>query len=559
MAGVNMASTYPSDLIQAMKSAEVPIDINNVGYRTYKDVPVQEARDENGNLVGYAPKTGAQINAGLSGLGGFAPAFYSADQLTKDENGNLVYRQNLTTPEIYDKSTGLAIDPNYSVDQGNNYFKNYKLGWDPEKNQLTTDVSYNQWQGGGGFGDFVRDALIGASLFYGGGAIADALGAGTAAGAETAAAAADAAAPIAESAAPAFTAELPAGSQYVAPAVGQGVQVASAAPGAGLEALPTGTPLSSVGENAYTASQDAIDATGASNAGGGAMTNAEAIGAQNAYPAANAAAAGAAAANAANAASGGSSLASILPYTTAASVGGALLQANAAQKAADAQTAAANNAIAQQQANFNLINQQQAPYRATGYNALNQIAQLGSGQTPTYDYQGNLVKDASGNPVMQTGSGYLTHQFNAADLAAGLAPNYDFMLQQGQMANQRAANATGGGLGGNALQGLNKFTQDYAGNAYQNAFNNYQTQRNNIYNTLANMAGIGQTGQSATNTAATNATNAATQLGIGSAAAQSGATTGSANAYGNAINNATNNYTLASLLNQRGNVQLPTS
>lgn len=88
---------------------------------------------------------------------------------------------------------------------------------------------------------------------------------------------------------------------------------------------------------------------------------------------------------------------------------------------------------------------------------------------------------------------YFTHQFNADDLKAGLAPNYDFMLQQGQMANQRAANAGGGALGGNALQGLQRYTQDYAGNAYQNAFNNYNTQRNNIYNSLAGMAGIGQT------------------------------------------------------------------
>jgi hypothetical protein len=88
---------------------------------------------------------------------------------------------------------------------------------------------------------------------------------------------------------------------------------------------------------------------------------------------------------------------------------------------------------------------------------------------------------------------YFTRQFTNADLNANLAPNYAFMLGQGQMANQRAANAGGGALGGNALQGLQRYTQDYAGNAYQQAFNNFNTQRNNIYNTLAGMAGIGQT------------------------------------------------------------------
>jgi hypothetical protein len=88
---------------------------------------------------------------------------------------------------------------------------------------------------------------------------------------------------------------------------------------------------------------------------------------------------------------------------------------------------------------------------------------------------------------------YLTKQFGTADLYSGLAPNYQFMLGQGQMANQRAGNMSGGALGGNALQGLQKYTQDYAGNAYQQAFNNFQGQRQNIYNTLSGMANIGTT------------------------------------------------------------------
>lgn len=246
-------------------------------------------------------------------------------------------------------------------------------------------------------------------------------------------------------------------------------------------------------------------------------------------------------------AAAGNSLAGMLPYMTAAQVGTGLIGANAAKQAANIQSAAAQGATALQGQMFNTINQQEAPYRATGYGSLNNINAMSNGPYTQYD--------ASGNPVgTAQGSGYLTHQFDANDLKSGLAPNYDFMLQQGQMANQRAANAGGGALGGNALQGLNKYTQDYAGNAYQNAFTNYQNQRSNIYNTLAGIAGIGQTGQTATNAAGTNATNAASQLGVGSAAAQAAGATGTANAFANTANNVVNNYTLASLLNQGGRV-----
>lgn len=189
----------------------------------------------------------------------------------------------------------------------------------------------------------------------------------------------------------------------------------------------------------------------------------------------------------------------------------------------------------------------QKPYMTTGANALSNINELSTGPYTKYDYAGNAIGTG-------TGTGYLQHQFDATDLAKGLAPNYDFMLQQGQMANQRAANMAGGGLGGNALQGLNKYTQDYAGNAYQNAFTNYQNQRNNIFNTLSNIAGIGQTatGQLAksSDTYGTNLTN----LNVGNAAAQAAAQVARAQTQGNTLSNLANTGVLASLLNQQPSV-----
>lgn len=247
-------------------------------------------------------------------------------------------------------------------------------------------------------------------------------------------------------------------------------------------------------------------------------------------------------------AAGGSTLASMLPYMTAAQIGSGLLQANAATKAADIQAAAADRALAQQQANFNLINTQQAPYRGAGYGALNQLAKMGSGQTQMYDETGKPIGAVTG------ATDYLTHQFSPEDLAAGIDPGYAFRLQQGQMANQRAANVAGGALSGNTLKGLQDYTQGLASTEYGNAFNRYQTQRQNIYNTLAGIAGIGQAGQTAANTAGTNLANAASQLGVGAAGAQAAGQVGQTAALGNTAQNVIGNYTLASLLNQKGAV-----
>ena len=219
--------------------------------------------------------------------------------------------------------------------------------------------------------------------------------------------------------------------------------------------------------------------------------------------------------------------------------------ASAATNAANLQAQAAANAQQLQQQNFNTINQQQAPQRAAGYNALNQLGALGSGTYQQYDVNGNLTTTGQG-------SGYLTRQFGDQDLNANLAPNYAFQLQQGQGATNALNNVAGGG--GNAAQGLQQFTQNYAQGAYQNAFNNFQAQRTNIYNTLAGIAGIGQTGQSAVNAAGTNAATTNAQLGVGAASALGQGQVGAAQAYGGAINQLGSSATLSSLLNQNNSL-----
>jgi len=184
----------------------------------------------------------------------------------------------------------------------------------------------------------------------------------------------------------------------------------------------------------------------------------------------------------------------------------------------------------------------QKPYQLTGTNALSQLGALGTGQYQQYD-------PTTGLPTtMGTGSGYLQHQFDASDLAKGLAPNYDFMLQQGQMANQRAANVGGGALSGNTLQGLNKYTQDYAGNAYQNAFTNYQNQRQNIYQNLSGLAGMGQTANTGAQAAGTSYGKGTTDLQTALANAQAAAAVGKAQALAQGTSGIANSTFLASLL-----------
>ena len=204
-------------------------------------------------------------------------------------------------------------------------------------------------------------------------------------------------------------------------------------------------------------------------------------------------------------------------YVAAATIGSSLLSSNAAQNAADTQAQGARDAAATQKAMFDLQNKQQTGYRAAGQGALSQIGALGSGQYQTYDEAGNPVGDS------QTGSGYLTKQFTPEDFAAGIDPGYAFRLKMGQDQAMRQANLGGGALSGNALAGLQDYTQGQASQEYGNAFNRYQTQRGNIYNTLASIAGLGQTslGQTtaAGTTAAGNIGNAIQNAGAAQAAA----------------------------------------
>jgi hypothetical protein len=187
--------------------------------------------------------------------------------------------------------------------------------------------------------------------------------------------------------------------------------------------------------------------------------------------------------------------------------------------------------------------QLQAPYQQTGVQATNQLGAMGSG---TY----NIMNPDGTVNTTGTGTGYLSHQFDAKDLQAGLAPNYDFMLAQGAGANRNLANASGGQISGNTLQGLNTFNQNYANNAYQNAFTNYQNQRQNIYQNLASQAGLGGTSLGQLGSVGANLANTYGNVTTGLAASQAGATTAQAVNTQNTLSNIGQTAFLASMIKQ---------
>lgn len=226
----------------------------------------------------------------------------------------------------------------------------------------------------------------------------------------------------------------------------------------------------------------------------------------------------------------GSFLSGLSPSTLlgGANVASSLIGANASQNAAQTQANAANQAAQIQQQMFNTQNAQQQPYRTAGYSSLNQLLGGLGGTQQQFTPTGGM-----GAPI--TGTGQFTQTFGPQQLASNLAPNYQFMLNQGLGATRQTGNAGGGGS--NINQAATRFAEDYASNAYQNAFANYQNQQSNIFNRLASIAGIGQTAQGQTQNLATSTAGNIGQAAIGAGQAQAAGQVGVANALGGGLQN----------------------
>jgi hypothetical protein len=194
-------------------------------------------------------------------------------------------------------------------------------------------------------------------------------------------------------------------------------------------------------------------------------------------------------------------------------------QASAAQQGAQMQADAAARAAALQEKQYADL----APYRESGQLGLTKIQEM----LP-----------------------YFTKEVTAQDLRN--MPGFEFGLNQGTGAAGQAMNVGGGGS--NVNMARTKFATDYATNV---GLPQYLQQRTGIYNTLANIAGIGQKSQEQSGGISSNIG----QLGIGGASALGAGQIGAANAMAGGYGQIA--ATLASLIRPSGggltNEQLATN
>ena len=184
------------------------------------------------------------------------------------------------------------------------------------------------------------------------------------------------------------------------------------------------------------------------------------------------------------------------------SVVGGVLEANAAEQAAETQSQAAQNALALQREMFEYQKSLLEPYRTAGTKALERLS-----------------------GAMGLGGPGSQQQMLEMD------PGYGFRLGEGLKALERMQASRGNFLSGGALKAGQRFAQDTASQEYGNA-----------YNRLANIAGLGQTaGTQMGGAAAGFGTSAGNIMGQEANALAAGrAARGSA--YSNAIGGALGSY-----------------
>ena len=265
-----------------------------------------------------------------------------------------------------------------------------------------------------------------------------------------------------------------------------------------------------------------------------------------------------------------------LGASAAAGLAGAGISAVAANSAADKQAAAANNA-----ANISLSEANNSNALIQGiYQSNKDLLSpfVGAGTSALTKLQGLTGTNAGGNPLTAPLTAPFASTPGAQASALAATPGYQFTLQQGLLATQAGSSAQGqgsavAGAGSGQTPGvgpsgplgkaLANYAEGLAGTTYQQQFQNYLTQNQQIYSQLSGLVGTGlnagsaiagvgaQAGGQSANALLTGAGQYGSLTTAGAAASAAG-TVGSANAIAGGLSGVGNSALLYGVLGGGG-------
>lgn len=131
------------------------------------------------------------------------------------------------------------------------------------------------------------------------------------------------------------------------------------------------------------------------------------------------------------------------------------------------------------------------------------------------------VEDRLGAQSLPSDYGSLLDRFDMSKFEED--PGYQFQLEQGQKALERKMSASGDTFSPRAAQALAQYNQGMAAGSYNDAYNRYNMDQNNIYNRLAGISGMGQQATGTMAGAGQNYAQGGTQLYTSLANAQTAA------------------------------------
>jgi hypothetical protein len=159
------------------------------------------------------------------------------------------------------------------------------------------------------------------------------------------------------------------------------------------------------------------------------------------------------------------------------------------------------------------------PYEANAFQRLNGAPQTTTttDQAALNKYVDDLIAKQGAANESDPAFGSLAKNFGMDDFQTD--PGYQFRLAEGQKALERKLNASGKTFSPEAAKALLGYNQDMGTNEYNNAYNRFNIDQDNLFNRLATLSGFGQTASGQIANAGTNYANAATEQynGMGNA------------------------------------------